>query len=89
MKLRPGCLALRNGSDTGQGVTIEVLTHVCTSLVPDREQDALTLVVTRTVLVWSPEVADGDWTINGRNNIGQHDVLGFAGENVTAANTSF
>ena len=65
-----------------------MLTHVCTSLVPDLEQDALTLVVTRTVLVWSSEVADGDWTIDGRDDVGQHDVLGFAGENVTAADAS-
>ena len=65
-----------------------MLTHMRASLIPNLEQDALPLVVTCSILVWGPKVADGDWTINGRNNIGQHDVLGFAGENVTATDAS-
>ena len=43
----------------------EMFTHVFANRVPNRKQDALAFVVTRTIAVRLAEVAERDWSIDG------------------------
>ena len=51
---------------------------------PYRQEDALSLVVARSVLVGLAEVARRDGPVDGRDDLGQRDLLGRAGQDVTA-----
>ena len=56
-RLGPGRGSTGSVGDGGQGETFEMLTHVVAGLLPNGEQDALTLVVARPVLMGFTEVA--------------------------------
>ena len=49
------------------------------------QQHALPLVIARPVLVGEPEVAGHDGPVDGRDDLGQRDLLGRTGQHVTAA----
>ena len=56
---------------------------------PNGEQDALALVVTGSVGVRLAEVTCGDRTVHGRDDLGQADLLGQAGQDVATSDPSF
>ena len=87
--LRPGSIAAGDGSDAGEREPFEVDAHVISCLVPDAEQDALSLVVARAILVRLAEVAERDRTVDGRHDLGETDVGGVASEDVAAPDTAF
>jgi len=59
--------------------------HALAYLGPDGEQHALALVVAGPTCVGLPEVARHDGTIDGRDDLGERDVLGRPREHVPAA----
>ena len=87
--LRPGGVAAGDVGDAGEGVALEGATHLGAGLVPDREQHALALVVAGTVLVRLAEVAERDRAIDGRNDLGEQDLLGWPRQHVPAADAPF
>jgi hypothetical protein len=48
----------------------------------------MTFMVARAILVGLSEIAQCDWPIRCRNNFGEQNFLGWAGENITAADTT-
>ena len=52
---------------------------------PDGQQHALALVVAGAVLVGLSEVAGGDGAVDGGDDLGQGDLLRWAGQHVAAA----
>jgi hypothetical protein len=76
------------GDHVGEREARQVLSHVISHVSPDTEQDALALVVARTVLVGFAEVPRRDRTIDGRDDLGEGDGLGGAGEHVAAADAT-
>ena len=62
--------------------------HVLTRNVPDGEQDALSLVVTRPVLVGLSEITQGDRSVDGRDDLGHPDVCGVLGQHIAAADAA-
>ena len=65
-----------------------MVTHVLTGLFPDRQQDALSLVITGPVGMRFAEVAEGDRTVDGRDDLGQTNVVRRTGQGVPAADTT-
>ncbi len=63
--------------------------HVFGGVAPDGQQHTLTLVVARTVGVWSPEVTEGDGAVDRRDDVAEGDGPGFASQHVAAADPSF
>ena len=55
---------------------------------PDRKQDALTLVVTRTVFMREAEVSKNNWTVDGAYNFGEGDGFRVAGQDVSSPDAS-
>jgi hypothetical protein len=51
-----------------------MVSHVVSCNIPNSEQDALSLMVARAVLMGLTEVAKGDGAVYGRNNVGQANV---------------
>jgi len=51
---------------------------------PDGQEDALALVVAGAVLVGLTEVAGGDGSVDGGDDLRQGDLLGWAGQDVAA-----
>ena len=73
----------------GQGVAVKVFAHMVSDVGPDREQYALPLVITRSVLVGIAEVARLNRTINGADDLRQRDEFGLSGQNVATADAPF
>lgn len=88
MQVRPWGASARRVGDSLQGVVVEMLTHVRSGDVPDREQDAVTLVVASAVLVGLSEVAQGDRTVDCGDDLGEADIAGMSRENVPAADAA-
>ena len=65
-----------------------MLAHELAGLVPHGDEHALTFVVAGAVAVGEPEVADGDRSVDGRDDLGQLDVRWIAGQDVAAADAS-
>jgi hypothetical protein len=65
-----------------------VVSHVFTGHIPDCQQNAMTFMVARAILVGLSEIAQCDWPIRCRNNFGEQDLLGRAGKHIAAANSS-
>lgn len=86
--LRPRRRAAGDARDGGQRVGTEVLTHVPTGNVPNRQEDTLALVVTRAVLVGRAEIAECDRTIDGGYDVGKLDVGRVACEHISAADSA-
>lgn len=78
----------RDTRDRRECVRTEVLAHVSARNVPDGKEDTLALVVARTVLVGRPEVSECDGPVHCRDHVGQLDVVGIAGENVSTADAA-
>ena len=66
-----------------------MLTHVITGLLPDGQQNALTLMIARTILVRFPEVTQCDRTIDRRNHLVQTNLGGWASQGVAATDPPF
>jgi hypothetical protein len=66
-----------------------VFTHVLAGNIPDGEKNTLTFVVTGSVLMRLPEVAQGDGAVNSRNDLGESDIGWSLREHVSATNASF
>ena len=88
VKLWPGRGAAGCLGDLGECVVGEMLTHVFAGNVPDREEDTVPFMVTRTVLMRLTEVAEGDRSIGCSDDVGESDLLGALGEHVAAADTA-
>jgi hypothetical protein len=68
-----------------QGVALEMGAHVVADLAPYGEQNTLTFVVARAVLVGIAEVASLDWAVDGSNDLGQADLVGRPGKQISTA----
>lgn len=84
-----GLLAAGLIADRGEGEAIKELAHVVTGHRPHAEQHALALVVACPVGVGFAKIADGDWAIDGADDVGEANVLGRSGQNVPATDTTF
>lgn len=84
----PGSDSARGGGDVGQIETLEMVSHVITGLIPDGQQDALSLVVTRTIGVGFTEVSESDGAVDGRHDVGQTDLGRRSGEGVATTDPS-
>src|SRR5690606_36451286 len=84
----PRRLAAGNLGDRRQRVPLEVAAHRLAGLLPDREQHALPLVIAGAVLMRLAEVAERDRPVHRRQDLGQSDLLGRAGEHVAAADAA-
>jgi len=73
----------------GQAERLEVGADRFADVRPDGQQDALTLMVAGAVGVGLSEVAGGDRPVDGRDNLGQADLLGQAGQDVATSDPSF
>jgi hypothetical protein len=51
-----------------------MVAHVMSRNIPNSEQDALSFVITRAVLMGLSKVTKGDRTVDGRNNVGQANI---------------
>ena len=60
----------------GEGEGVQVSAHVLTHVGPDRQQDALTLVLAGPVLVGPAEVAGHDGPVDGTHDLAEGDLLG-------------
>src|SRR5699024_4196139 len=67
-RIGPGRLAPGDPGDVGQRPLLEHAPHVLADGRPDREQHALALMVTGSVLVRLAEVAEGDGTVDGAHD---------------------
>lgn len=67
-----------------EGERPEVLAHVLSDLRPDRQKDALALVLASSVLVWPAEVPCDDGPVDRAHDLAQGDLTGRTGEDVTA-----
>lgn len=85
----PGTDAGRGGGDRLECETLQMVPHVLAGLLPDGKEDALTLVITRPVLVGFAEVSEDDRPVDGRDDLRQADVTRGAGERVSAPDAPF
>ncbi len=85
VRRRGGDVPLGPGHHVGQAVALQVGADRLADVGPDGQQDALALVVAGAVLVGLPEVAGGDGAVDRRDDLGQGDLLGWAGQHVAAA----
>lgn len=85
--LRPRPLAPGDLGDRVERVAVEVLAHVCARLIPDRQEDALALVVAGSVLMGLAEIAERDRTVDGRDDLGETDLGGRSAQQVPATDT--
>ena len=65
-----------------------MVAHVVSGNIPNSEQDTLSLVVTRAVLMGLAEVAKGDGAIYGRNYVRQTNIAWSFSQYVAAANSA-
>ncbi len=72
----------------GQGETRQVLLHVIANVRPDREEDALALVIARPVLVRLAEIARHNWSVDRRDHFSERDRPGGSCEHVPAADAT-
>jgi hypothetical protein len=63
--------------------------HMVANFGPNSQKGALALVVTGTIFMGGAKVSGHDWAINGRHDLAQGQILRRAGEDITAADTSF
>jgi hypothetical protein len=68
----------------GQAVGLQVGADGLADVGPDGQEDALALVVAGAVLVGLTEVAGGDGSVDGGDDLRQGDLLGWAGQDVAA-----
>ena len=61
---RPRAGTGRRVGDGREREAFEVMLHVFARLLPDGQQDALALVIARTVLVGFAEIAEGDGAVD-------------------------
>jgi hypothetical protein len=62
---------------------------VFTNVIPHREENALSFVVTRTVGVRLSKITGNDWAIDGAHDVREADVLGGASQHIATADTTF
>ncbi len=83
--LRRGCdVALGPGHHVRQAEGLEVGADGLADVGPDGQQDALPFVVARPVGMGLAEVSGRDGAVDGRDDLGQADVLGEPGQDVAA-----
>lgn len=87
-RLRPWCNAKGGISNRLQREAIEDFAHVLTGRLPYGEQNALPLMIARTVLVRLAEVSKSDRPIDSAENLTDPDLRGLACEHVPAADTA-
>lgn len=85
----PGTRSVGGRGNGGQRVGAEMLTHVLSGDVPDRQQDALSIVVACSVLMRCAEVAQCDRSIDRRDDLGEANLRRRSCERVSAADSSF
>src|SRR5262245_32801902 len=81
----PGALATCDGRQVGQRVALEVLAHVFAHVVPDRQEDALALVVTGAVFVRLAEITHRDRAVDRTDDLGQVDLRRRPSQDVATA----
>ena len=85
----PGCVAAGDVGDRRQREPVEMGPHHLAGLLPDRQQHALTLVVTGPVGMRLAEITERDRTIDGGHDLGQQDLVGRTRQHVSAAHSAF
>lgn len=65
-----------------------MLAHVIAGLLPDREQDALPLVIAGTVLMRLTEISEGDGTVDGGDDLAQPDLFWRSSKGVSASDAA-
>ena len=85
----PRTTAASGVRDSRQCEAVEMMPHVFTGLFPDRQQDALTLVITRSVGMRLAEVAQSDRTVDGRDDLRESDLVRRTSQGVPAPDTTF
>ncbi len=79
----------RLDNHVSEGKAREVLSHVISHISPDAEQNTLTLMVTRSILMRLTEVSGGDRSIHGSDDLRQRYGLCGSSEHIAAPNASF
>lgn len=83
-RVGPRGRAARRVGNRLQGETVEDPPHVFTGCLPDGQQHALALMVTRAILVGLTEVAKTDRPVDRTENLADSDFDGRAGKHVAA-----
>jgi hypothetical protein len=65
-----------------------MLTHMVSYIRPDLQEYALSLVFASTILMWRPEIARHDGSIDGAHYLAQRDGGGIACQDVSTTNAS-
>jgi hypothetical protein len=86
--LRDGLAAAGLVDHVSQGEAREVLSHVISHVSPYAEQNALALVVARTVLVGLAEISGIDRSVDSRHNLSQGYGFSRPGEDVAATDAA-
>ena len=87
--VEPGAtVALDLAHHVGQGEGLQVLAHLFAGLGPERQEYALALVVAGPVGVGLAELTRDDRAVDRRDDLGQRDGVGRAGQHVAAADAT-
>ena len=86
--VRPGRSALCGLGDLREREALHVPAHHFAGFFPDCQQHALAFVVTCAILMRFAEVAERDGAIDRGENLGKSNLVGWAGQHVTAAHTT-
>jgi hypothetical protein len=65
------------------------MSHVFTRDIPDRQQNAMSFMITRPVLMRLAKVSKRDWAIGCSNDFGKQNLFWGTGQNVATTNASF
>jgi hypothetical protein len=82
-------VALGPVDHVGQAVGLQMGPDGLAYVRPDGKENALSLVVARTVCVRLAEVTGGDRAVDGGDDLGQADLFGESGQDVPASNAAF
>lgn len=85
----PRFVSVGNTGNVSKRVCAKMFSHVASSKIPNRKQNALSVVVAGTVLMWRTKISQGNWTINSRNYVRQTNLRSRASQNVPASNSAF
>ncbi len=89
VSIGPRFVSVCNTGNVSKRVCTKMFSHVSSSKIPNREQNALSVVIAGTVLVWRTKITQGNWAINSRNNVRQTNLRSRASQNVPASNSAF
>lgn len=88
IRLRPRRRTARDVGDFLKRVGGEMFAHVLAGHVPDGEQNALPLVVAGTVLMGLPEIAQGDRSVNRRDDLRDPNLGGISRQDVATPDSA-